>query len=94
MDLRKIEQAIKSREIMATDGNHSARLWRVAENVKARAQENSNDDRLVHLMSRVGVLARGLAHDLRSGHSPKDEVATILDQLADLGDLSFEAWSK
>jgi hypothetical protein len=33
-----------------------------------------------------------LAHDLRSGHTSVEDTAKLLDQLADLGDLSFDEW--
>lgn len=78
--------------IHASDGSHSARLLRVAENIRSQAQRDSSDDRLLHLMSRIGVLCRGLAKDVRSGHTSVEEATTILDQLADIGEFSFDQW--
>lgn len=74
------------------NGPHTARLWRVAENVRAHAETQTDDDRLLHLMSRIGVLCRGLAADLRAGQTSPNDTAMLLDQLADLGDLSHEQW--
>lgn len=94
MSYETLRHRVFARPIAASDGNHSARLWRIAENVRDHARPDSSDDRLLHLMSRVGVLSRGLAADLRSGHTSPEAVATLLDQLAELGDLSFEQWRK
>lgn len=92
MSYESLRQRVLDQPIIASDGNHSARLWRVAINVRDHAHHNSSDDRLLHLMARVGGLCRSLAKDLRSGHTSPEEAATLLDQLADLGDLSFEQW--
>jgi len=89
-----VRQRILDQPIIASDGNHSARLWRVAVNVRDHAHRDSSDDRLLHLMARVGGLCRSLAKDLRSGHTSSEHAATLLDQLADLGDLSFEQWQQ
>jgi hypothetical protein len=43
-------------------------------------------------MSRVGGLSSYLAEDLRSGRITVDQAAIILDQLADLGKMSFDQW--
>lgn len=92
MSYDSLRERVFARPIGASDGNHSARLWRIAENVRDHTRRDSDDDRLLHLISRVGALCRGLAVDLRSGHTSPEEVATLLDQLADLGDLSFQHW--
>lgn len=92
MNCKFIRQRILENPILASDGNHSERLWRVAENVRDHARRDSSDDRLVHAMSRIGVLCRGLAKDIRSGHTSAEHAAVLLDQLAALGDLSFEQW--
>ena len=94
MSYEGLRQRVLGDPILASDGDHSARLWRVAENICDHARRNSSDDRLLHLMSRVGILCRSLAKDLRSGHTSPQQVATLLDQLADLGDLSFEQWQQ
>lgn len=92
MNFDSLRERILGQSIEASDGNHSARLWRVAENVRDHALHDSSDDRLFHLMGRVGILCRSLARDVRTGHNSIEEAATLLDQLADLGDLSFEQW--
>lgn len=93
MDYATLEKRVLGQSIAASDGSHSGRVWRIAINIRGHAQRDSSDDRLLHLMSRVGVLARGLANDMRCGHTSLEEAAIVLDQLADLGDLSFEQWS-
>ena len=90
MNLNSLREQILDQPIIGPSGNHSARLWRVAENVEADADHDKQSDRLFHLMSRLGVLCRGLAADIRTGHISHDQAATILDQVADLGALSFE----
>lgn len=85
-----LREQILKQPIIGPSGNHSARLWRVAENAEVSADHDKHSNRLLHLMSRVGVLCRGLAADLRTGHISQDEAAIIMDQVADLGDLSFE----
>lgn len=94
MTFAEIEKRVFNQPILASDGNHSARLWRVAQNVRDHALEDASVDRLQHLMARVGVLCRGLARDLRNGHTSPEEVALLLDQLADIGDLSFAEWMR
>lgn len=94
MNLEELRRRVLDRPIRASDGNHSARLWRVAENVQANVDFHSSDDRLLHLMSRVGVLSRSLARDLRSGHTSVEQASSLLDQLADMGEISFEEWMK
>jgi hypothetical protein len=78
--------------VVGPSGPHTARLWRVAENVRAHAEMQSDDDRLLHLISRIGILCRGLAADVRAGQVSPDDAATLLDQLADLGDFSLKQW--
>jgi hypothetical protein len=92
MSYDNLRRRILDELISASDGNHSARLWRVAENIQDYAHHDPTDERLLHLLSRVGVLCRGLAKDLRTGHTTIGQAATLLDQLADLGDLNFEEW--
>lgn len=92
MGIEELRARILEAPINASDGNHSARVWRVAENVQQHALQQPEDDRLLHLMSRVGVLCRGLARDLRAGEVTKEQAATLLDQLADIGDTSLEKW--
>lgn len=71
---------------------HTMRLWRVAENIADHAKRDTSDDRLLHLMSRIGVLSRGMATEIRSGQITQDEVAELLDQMAELGEISFDEW--
>ena len=85
-------KALRQKVLGSPIKNHSARLWRVAENVQANLIKAPSDDRLLHAMSRVGELSRGLAQDLRDGQLTPEQVATLLDQLADLGELSFDRW--
>jgi hypothetical protein len=92
MSYDSLRERVFDEPIVASDGNHSLRLWRVAENVRDHARRDACDDRLLHLMARIGGLCRSLSADLRSGHTSPAEVAILLDQLADLGDLSFEQW--
>lgn len=92
MNYNDLEKRVFSRTILASNGSHSGRVWRVAENVREHARTDSSDDRLLHVMSRVGVLCRTLAEDMRTGYTSAEDAATILDQLADIGDLSFEDW--
>lgn len=90
----ELRRRVLDNRVLASEGNHSMRVWRIAENIRANAHQHSSDDRLLHLMSRVGVFSRGLAKDLRSGHTSPQEAATLLEQLADLGELSFEQWKR
>lgn len=92
MNVEELRTRIIESPIYASDGNHSLRLWRVAENIQQHAEQCPTDDRMLHLMSRVGVLCRGLARDLREGRVTAHDVATILEQAADIGELSFEEW--
>ena len=92
MSYASLREQIRDNLIIGPNGNHSARLWRIAESVRDHAQAESDDDRLLHLMSRVGELCRGLAADLRSGHTTPGEAATLLENLAELGSLSFHQW--
>lgn len=94
MTIEELEEFVFQRPIMASDGNHSARLWRVAENVQDNVDCSLPDERLLHLISRVGVFSRSLARDLRSGFASPEQVAILLDQLADLGEIGFEEWLK
>jgi hypothetical protein len=88
MDYDELRERVLSEPI----GIHSARLWRVAENIREHSRREASDDRLLHLMSRVGGLSSYLAEDLRSGRITVDQAAIILDQLADLGKMSFDQW--
>jgi len=92
MKFAQFSERINCRPIIGSDGSHTARLRRAALNIECHARRDSSDDRLLHLMSRVGILCEGLARDLRSGHTSAEDVATILEQMADLGKLSFDAW--
>lgn len=92
MDLSALRTKIMKHPISASDGNHSARLERVLDNIQNNARANVQDDRLIHLMSRVGVLTRTLARDLRSGFISQEDAATILEQIAELGDICFDNW--
>lgn len=84
--------SLRERVMRNPIGGHSMRLWRVAENISDHAKGDTSDDRLLHLMSRIGVLSRGMATELRSGQITQDEVAELLDQLAELGEISFDEW--
>lgn len=92
MRIEELRHGILDRPIIGSDGNHSARLWRVAENISDHLNRKPSDDRLPHLMSRIGNLSRGLARDLRGGHTTAQQAAILPEQLADLGDLSFKEW--
>jgi hypothetical protein len=92
MPYEDLRERVLAKPILGSDGNHSARLWRIAENVHEHALRSPTDDGLLHLTSRVGVFCRSLAADLRAGHNSPEDVAVLLDQLAELGDLSFEQW--
>lgn len=92
MNYTDLEKRVFSRIIPASNGSHSGRVWRVAENVREHARTDCTDDRLLHVMSRVGVLCRTLAEDVRTGYTSAEDAATILDQLADIGDISFGDW--
>lgn len=87
-DLREL---LFASPILGSDGSHSARLWRVAENLEAGFQSGSGNERLLHLMSRVGILTEGMAKDLRSGHIAPEQAADLLDHLGMLGKVSFES---
>lgn len=91
-DLDALRKRILGTPLLASDGSHSARLWRVAENLIEAARETSPNDALLHLMSRVGVFCRGLAEDLQAGRVSEADAAKLLDQLADVGDLGFRRW--
>lgn len=91
MQYEALQQRVLGHPIGGTEP-HNARVWRVAENVRAHAHREPSDDRLLHLMSRVGVLCEGLARELRRGHVTPDETAAILDYVAELGQMSFEEW--
>lgn len=85
----ELERRVQAQEFPASDGNHSMRLWRVAENLRDELSRTPADVRLPQLVSRIGILCRGLAVDVRSGHTPIEDAATLLDQLADLAELNF-----
>jgi len=89
---REFERRVHANQVMASDGNHSMRLWRVAENLRGCLNGAPSDVGLSHAMSRIGILCRGLATDVRSGHTPTEDVATLLDLLADMGGMSFDDW--
>lgn len=84
--------SLYERVMRNTIGGHSMRLWRIAENIAGHAKRDASDDRLMHLMSRIGVLSRGIATEIRSGRITANEVAELLDQLAELGEISFNEW--
>ena len=92
MRVDELRNRILNDPIYASDGNHSARLWRVAENVQQRVLRDEPDDRLLHLMSRVGEFCRSLSSDLRAGNVTIEQVATLLDQMAEVGEVSFQDW--
>lgn len=88
--LATLHRLITDDPMPALDGDHGARLWRIAEN--ARQAIRDGDDRLPHVLSRVAVLARGVADDLRTGRLSPERAATLLDRLAMMGDLSDAEW--
>lgn len=92
MEFNGLGERLRENEIAASDGSHSLRVWRIAENLNEHATDDPAGDRLSHLMSRVGVFARSLAKDLRSGQTSPNEAAVLLDYLADIGDIAFEHW--
>ena len=94
MKLDKLRGRVLARPINASDGSHSQRLWRIAENIQSQALPKGRDDRLLHLMSRIGNLTRPLAKDIRSGFVSVEDAAVLSDQLADLGDIYFSEWMK
>jgi hypothetical protein len=94
MTYEDLRERVLSEPILASDGNHSARLWRIAENVRDHALRDSADDRLLHLVARLGVFCRGLAADIRARQTSPEEAAILLAQLADLGEISFEQWRR
>lgn len=91
MDYFELKARIFSRRISASDGCHTARVWRIAENVRDNLPECSGE-RLLHILSRVQVLTQSLARDLRSGHTSPEGAAMVLDQLAQLANLNQEEW--
>lgn len=94
MKLEEFKGKVLARPLAASDGSHSHRLWRIGENIEDHALPKGRDDRLLHLMSRVGNMTRPLAKDIRSGFTSAEDAAVILDQLADLGDICFREWMK
>lgn len=87
-----LKRRLEEGPILASDGSHGVRLRRIVESIQDHANREPSDDRLLHLMSRVGVLSKGLANDLKSGQITIEQAATVLDQLSQLGDLSFDEW--
>lgn len=88
---KELSEAILSSPI----GVHSARVERVLGNLLAHFQSDAfdpQDDRLAHIMSRVGAFSRPLAEDLRNGAVSVEDAATLLEQLAQIGDLAFHNW--
>jgi hypothetical protein len=90
MTYREFERRVLADQFVASDGNHSLRLLRVAENLRDGLRSKPSDTHLSHLVSRIGILCRGLAGDIRSGHTPIEAAATLLEQLADLAEVNFE----
>ena len=84
----ELKHAIEAYPILASDGDHSARLWRVAEGV---LEKNGSEGEL-HLLSRVGQRAKGIATDLRSGQLSPEDAARLLAQLATVGEVAFQQW--
>lgn len=72
--------------------HHRQRLWRIALNVRDHAKTDCTDERLLHLMSRVGSFSRELAQAVRAEDITAREAVELLDLLADIGDLSFDEW--
>lgn len=60
MKVDELRKRILGDPIYASDGNHSARLWRVAENVQHHARLDGSDDRLHHLMLGSACFAEAL----------------------------------
>jgi len=87
-----MERAVLDVDLPGRLYQHRQRLWRVAINVREHAMANHDDDRLLHLMSRVGVFIRGVSSDLRAGIVSTEEATELLDLLAQLGDMHFEQW--
>lgn len=77
-----LRSSILDRPIIALDGNHSARLWRIAANLPESAAAAPTHAAVAHLFSRVAVLARGMTADLRSASLSPENAAALLDQLA------------
>jgi hypothetical protein len=92
MSYESLKKNIIDKQLPPAKYHHRARLWRVAENIQANAQRKPSDDRLLHLMSRVGDFSREVAADLNSGEMSSKEAAMLLGYLADMGDISFEQW--
>ncbi len=92
MSYKNLKKNIVDKQLPPAKYHHRARLWRVAENVQGNAQGKPSDDRLLHLMSRVGDFSREVAADLSSGNMSSKEAAVLLGYLADIGDISFEQW--
>jgi len=93
MSYEELRLRILANPIAASDGSHTERLWRIAENMRAQAQVGRLDERMLHIMSRVAVLCRGLSRDLRDGHTSAEDTASLLEQLARLGLMSSDDWS-
>lgn len=90
--LASLRELITSDPMPASDGDHGARLWRVAESV--RQEVELGDDRLPHILSRIAILCRGLANDLRTGYMTVERAVVLLDRLVKLGELTAADWRK
>lgn len=85
MSFRELHEAILATEVEQIDRIHLLRIARVVINIEDHAQRHSSDDRLLHLMSRVGVFADGLADALEAGEMSTKTAALLLRRLADVG---------
>jgi hypothetical protein len=93
--LTDIVGRLHDRPIPASDGPHSLRIARVAENLIGYLQSGRgqvSNDRLLHIVSRVGVFSRTASVDLSSGHLEADQAAWLMGQLAEIGDVAFDLW--
>lgn len=92
MDYESLEEAVLGVDLPRRLYQHRQRLWRVAINVRDHAQANDDDERLLHLLSRVGIFIKGLSEDIKTGLISAEEATDLLDLLAELGDMNFEQW--
>ena len=92
MTYARLEKQVLGVNLPSEKFHHRQRLWRVALNIRDHAKTDCNDERLLHLMSRVGDFSRELAQALRVGDISASEAADLLELLADIGDLSFAEW--
>jgi hypothetical protein len=89
---RDMENAVLEADLPRRLHQHRQRLWRVAINVRDHARAHADDERLLHLLSRVGIFVRGLSDDMKAEAISSEEATELLDLLADLGEMSFEHW--